>query len=178
MYMPHGCCLQSRIRGLSAGAMVNLTATGAKPTEACLQLISSSTPGKAVFNNLANIRFTKRQPWQSTQPPARKSNQPVSHHGFGASIDSVPTPAMTISSGNAAAPVAVPAPGLDMTNPNNSWLQDVAAPAAGFGKVTDKWEALRLRNAWPDGQGAVFESMYSPYNTEGITECSMCNPEV
>jgi hypothetical protein len=65
-----------------------------------------------------------------------------------------------------------------MTNPNNSWLQDVAAPAAGFGKLQDKWEALRMRNAWPDGQGAVFESMYSPYNTEDIAECSMCNPEV
>ncbi|WIA08366.1 hypothetical protein OEZ85_007805 [Tetradesmus obliquus] len=178
---------QSRIRGLGAGAMVNLTATGTKPTEACLQLISSITPGKAVFNNLANIRFTKRQPWQATLPASRKPNQPVSHHGFGASIDSfTPTTGSSSSSssggsqgsGVAAAPMAVPVPGLDMSNPANSWLADVAAPAAGFGKVADKWEALRLRNAWPDGQGAVFESMYSPYNAEDILECSMCTPEV
>ncbi|KAF6264392.1 alkaline-phosphatase-like protein [Scenedesmus sp. NREL 46B-D3] len=170
---------QSRMRGLNIGAMVDLPATGAKPTEACLQLVRSTAPGKSIFNNLANIRFTKRQPWQNTVAAPRRPNQPVSHHGFGAAIDGV----STSSSGNqtssdAAAPLAVLAPGLDLSHPNNTWLHDVAAPAAGFGVIPDKWEALRMRNAWPDGQGAVFESMYSPYHTEDIGECSICKVEV
>jgi hypothetical protein len=169
------------MRGLNMGAMVDLAVSGAKPTEACLQLVSSTSPGKAIFSNLANIRFTKRQPWQTPLPAPRRANQPTSHHGFGASIDSVPTPSSLVASSSAAptqALIAVPAPGLDMASPNNSWLLDVAAPAAGFGKVQDKWEALRMRNAWPDGQGGVFESMYSPYHTEDIAECSICKPEV
>jgi hypothetical protein len=174
-------CLQTRMRGLNMGAMVDLDVSGPKLTEACLQLVSSTAPGKAIFSNLANIRFTKRQPWQTPLPAPRKPNQPVSHHGFGASIDSVPASSSlpAVDSGSAAqAPIAVPAPGLDLSNPNNSWLSDVAAPAAGFGKIQDKWEALRMRNAWPDGQGGVFESMYSPYHTEDIAECSICKPEV
>lgn len=41
----------------------------------------------------------------------------------------------------------------------------------------DKWQDLRLRHNWPDGQHKL-ESMYSPYHAEGIEMCRECLPEL
>lgn len=39
------------------------------------------------------------------------------------------------------------------------------------------WEQLRQAYAWPDGQGQL-ESLFSPYESEGIHTCSRCQPNV
>lgn len=40
-----------------------------------------------------------------------------------------------------------------------------------------EWEALRRQYLWPDGQGKM-ESLFSPYESEGIYTCNKCQPDV
>lgn len=40
-----------------------------------------------------------------------------------------------------------------------------------------QWEALRREYLWPDGQGKM-ESLFTPYESEGIYTCSACQPDV
>lgn len=39
------------------------------------------------------------------------------------------------------------------------------------------WEQLRQEYLWPDGQG-VLESLFTPYESEGIYMCKSCQPNV
>jgi hypothetical protein len=39
------------------------------------------------------------------------------------------------------------------------------------------WDELRREYLWPDGQG-VLESMFTPYESEGIYTCRRCQPDV
>lgn len=39
------------------------------------------------------------------------------------------------------------------------------------------WDQLRQQYLWPDGQG-VLESMFTPYESEGIYTCARCQPDV
>jgi hypothetical protein len=39
------------------------------------------------------------------------------------------------------------------------------------------WQALRRQYLWPDGQGKM-ESLFSPYESEGIYTCHKCQPDV
>jgi hypothetical protein len=74
----------------------------------------------------------------------------------GASIDAVPM--------QAAAAAAVPAAGLQEA-------------AAGVLDGAAAWKQLRLAQNWPDGQTRL-ESMYSPYQSEGIADCPLCQPRL
>jgi hypothetical protein len=40
------------------------------------------------------------------------------------------------------------------------------------------WEQLSDRYLWPQGQGPVMESMFSPYDSEGIYTCAQCQPQL
>lgn len=46
------------------------------------------------------------------------------------------------------------------------------APAAQLA-----WEEVRQQYGWPAGQG-LLESMFTPYESEGIDTCSACQPEL
>lgn len=50
-----------------------------------------------------------------------------------------------------------------------------ASTAAG---AVSQWEELRRRYLWPDGQQGKLESLFSPYESEGIYTCSQCQPDV
>jgi hypothetical protein len=39
------------------------------------------------------------------------------------------------------------------------------------------WQQLRREYLWPDGQG-VMESLFTPYESEGIYTCMKCQPDV
>lgn len=39
------------------------------------------------------------------------------------------------------------------------------------------WDQLRREYLWPDGQG-VMESLFTPYESEGIYTCKQCQPDV
>ncbi|WIA14034.1 hypothetical protein OEZ85_002592 [Tetradesmus obliquus] len=152
---------QGVMRGMSLGNLT-LPASREEKTEACLQLLPSpALDGKtAVFQNFANIQWTRVSNKRSMTPQSP------------ASSSSSVTPADLVPAASAgAAPVAVPAPGLDLTG-RYSWVHQVASRAArvSSAQVQDAWSALRLRHAWPDGQSEL-ESMFSPYDAEGVEEC-------
>jgi hypothetical protein len=76
----------------------------------------------------------------------------------GASIDAV------VPMQVAAAAAAVPAAGL----------QEATAPQTD---AHAEWKHMRLAQNWPDGQTRL-ESMYSPYQSEGIADCPLCQPRL
>jgi hypothetical protein len=40
------------------------------------------------------------------------------------------------------------------------------------------WQSVRKQYLWPDGQQGVMESLFSPYESEGIYTCAACQPDV
>jgi hypothetical protein len=40
------------------------------------------------------------------------------------------------------------------------------------------WQSVRKNYLWVDGQQGVMESLFSPYDSEGIYECASCQPDV
>jgi hypothetical protein len=103
-------------------------------------------------------------------------------------------------------PVAEPAPGLDLSSGEFSWLTELADSTAQQLKLTSAyevtadsavsatavaadgatadsssssaWDVLRLQHGWPDGQSEL-ESLFSPYDAEGIDACTVgdeCSP--
>lgn len=41
-----------------------------------------------------------------------------------------------------------------------------------------QWDNLRQQYGWPAGQGELLESMFSPYESEGIDSCAQCQPQL
>jgi hypothetical protein len=52
------------------------------------------------------------------------------------------------------------------------------ANVASSSHGSSAWHSLRREHLWPDNQGNVFESMYSPYQVEGIGRCWQCLPDL
>lgn len=57
-----------------------------------------------------------------------------------------------------------------------------AAKERGYANppAADAWSRLRSVYLWPDGQhaGGPLESMFSPYDSEGIYTCAACQPKL
>jgi hypothetical protein len=179
----------------------NLTLPASKDgelTEACLELLSStSLDGKtAVFKNLANIQWTRvsSRRLRDARAADDKSNNiqtgidslsgdlanqgQDSSSSTGISRGSGLVSTLAAAGDTDAIPVAVPAPGLDV----NGRYSGVLNHAARVSPAADAWTAVRLKNAWSDGQ-SVLESMFSPYDSEGIEECpaglrAACRPPI
>jgi hypothetical protein len=56
-------------------------------------------------------------------------------------------------------------------------LQSRGSNSSSGAHAESGWEALRQEYLWPDGQG-VLESMFTPYESEGIYTCWSCQPDV
>jgi hypothetical protein len=189
------------MRGMSLGNLT-LPASKDEKTEACLELLSSpALDGKTVvLKNLANIQWTRvsnrRRPAPRSDDNATDSKSNTNDNiqtgdsssggspaGYGqdsSSSSGISTDSQPAASTDAI-PVAVPAPGLDLSG-RYSWVHRVASRAARVSSAQDAWTALRLKHAWTDGQ-SVLESMFSPYDSEGIEECpaelhAACRPQI
>ncbi|KAI8466606.1 MAG: alkaline-phosphatase-like protein [Monoraphidium minutum] len=53
-----------------------------------------------------------------------------------------------------------------------------AAPPAGEAGEGPEWYRLRTSHNWPEGQGPLLESLYSPYAAEAIGSCHECQPVI
>lgn len=184
---------QDTMRGMLLGTLSLPASKDGELTEACLELLSSaSLDGKtAVFKSLANIQWTRvstKSLQDTSSADTKNDNIQTGGDSWGANpADHGQYSSETATGFDAATadtdaiPVAVPAPGLDL-NGRYSWVQSHAFRAARVTPAADAWTALRLKNAWPDGQ-SVLESMFSPYDSEGIEECpaalhAACQPPI
>lgn len=62
------------------------------------------------------------------------------------------------------------------------WLADPSSSSSMAGNATKtqqelKWQAFRQAYGWPEGQQEM-ESLFSPYDSEGIDTCQRCQPEL
>jgi hypothetical protein len=170
------------MRGMLLGNLT-LPASRDEMTEACLELLSSpALDGKTlVFENFANIQWTRvnrrrpRTPMRAAHTPddgfddsngiAKESNMRKDTNSAEYEQEDSAKYAVPV-------PVAVPAPGLDLSG-RYRWVRSIASAAVSTRRsnLQDAWTAVRLRNGWTDGQ-PVLESMFSPYDSEGIEECT------
>lgn len=64
----------------------------------------------------------------------------------------------------------------------NKVMADKAKESMFVGKKSpeqakrEQWDRLHEQYLWPKGQGPVMESMFSPYESEGISTCAKCQP--
>jgi hypothetical protein len=182
--------VQDKMRGMLLGNLT-LPASRDEMTEACLELLSSpNLDGKtAVFENFANIQWTRVNKRRRMSDPMTAGTIKIDNsniadeddlHTDATSADfeqddsssSIVLPAPAGAAEHASVPVAMPAPGLDLSG-RYSWVRSVASSddSARRSDPQDVWTDLRLRNGWTDGQH-VLESMFSPYDSEGIEECT------
>lgn len=234
------------MRTYDAGHM-DLSASGGKQAETCLEMIATSATGVPVFDNLSNVRFTLtggKRSWEgwvdkgvdveksevenagsgksgssnassrsrtpsaerkATQPTAQQ--QPTSPAGAKAAgakaqdnrsrptydmdwlaQDSIidtweemqqrelhanlrATPAM-----KQAEREAVQAAALKARYSQAKESMSVANSNMTAAEVA--WQSVRKQYLWVDGQEGPFESLFTPYESEGIYTCAACQPEL
>jgi hypothetical protein len=176
--------VQDTMRGMLLGN-ITLSASGEQMTEACLELLSSpALDGKtAAFENFSNIQWTRvnrrrlRTPLRAADTlddGLYDSNGDAEDSSMRKDISSAEyeqEDSRIAAKDAIPVPVAVPAPGLNLSG-RYSWVRSIASAAdsSRSSNAEDDWTAVRLRNGWTDGQH-VLESMFSPYDSEGIEDC-------
>jgi hypothetical protein len=68
-------------------------------------------------------------------------------------------------------------PGANSNSSSSSSSSSGGVSTAAAGAVSP-WEELRRTYLWPDGQQGQMESLFSPYESEGIYTCRLCQPDV
>ncbi|KAF8064531.1 Galns [Scenedesmus sp. PABB004] len=166
------------MRGWSFGWMALPATPPGGAAEACLELVSSVSPGQPVFTNLANLRWTRRTAAAPSEAPGPEGGAAASAGGGAAA--GAPRGA---AGGVAAA--AGPARDLNISAPELAWLRELLprrrGAAAGGGDAgapaPEDWAELRRSMGWVEGQ-EVLEDMYSPFHAEDTMECAECWPEL
>jgi hypothetical protein len=170
---------------------MKLTATPkATQGEACLTLLSSTSPGTPIFHNFANIRIARQptqigssstalrkasgvsQSWATVgqdESAMRKSSR-ASFMMAAAASQTVPSPGSSATADynynhSFLQPVklAVPAPSLDITS-QYKWLAEVVDPLHQKSRQ-QVWGELQRQTGWVDGQDSL-QSIYSPLEIE------------
>lgn len=230
------------MKGRDIGEMRLAPSNGAN-TEVCFEMVSTSSPGAPVFENLSNIRFTLqrgRKAWsgETYGVEVEKAEEEMAQKRPSQNAVAQAAASAAKSSSNQAHQTNPPASAANLRNRASglrpafdmSWvgqdsvldtwedlqqerqihsnLQATAAMqqvereayqaaalrlAANSAKekmgvnntrATSEqlaqwhWDLLRELYLWPEGQGDVLESMFTPYESEGIYSCAECQPEI
>lgn len=225
--------LQKNMKAKDMGQLVLRPSSG-KMTEVCFELVSSSSPGTPVFENLSNIRFTlargvkawsgetsgveqekgeqdpsdKKEPSHKAAVAGAAAKKPAGSKGSGAkgkvsrtglqpvydrewvSQDSVLDTWEDLQSERRIHKNLEQTAGMQRVEKDAyrtaalKVAADKAKESMFVGQKTSEqqqqaqWDKLREQYLWPEGQGEVLESMFSPYDSEGINTCVQCQPEL
>lgn len=60
----------------------------------------------------------------------------------------------------------------------SSAKESASVAAANPTAAERAWQSVRKQYLWADGQQGVMESLFSPYESEGIYTCAACQPDV
>jgi hypothetical protein len=128
---------------------IDLPASGSDKTETCFEMVGNA-PGAAASTYLGVIRFTRLEPWQPVAIATAANPGSVSGAGRSAGAvrvrpGSIPPPRSlrNVRAANlpmlrpnrpGAAPVAVPAPGLDLSTGEMRWLVGIQKKEAAVAK--------------------------------------------